>query len=279
MRIGVNTLLWTAAFDEGHFPLLPKIAAAGFDGVEVTRFTFDGFNAAAVRRALADHGLACTMCTALTGSQSIITNDAAQRASTIDFLRRAIDCAAALGAEVLAGPFCAPVGFLPGRRRDAGEWGRAVDGLQQLGPALDAAGVDLAVEPLNRFETFFLNTCADSAALCGEVGHSRIGVLFDTFHANIEEKSSPEAVRELGGWLKHFHASENDRGTPGSGQVRWTETSAALRESGYADWVVIESFGSNISEIAAAASIWRDLAATPSDIAWDGVKFLRRLFA
>ncbi len=279
MRFGVNTLLWTAAFDESHFPLLPKIAAAGFDGVEVTRFTFDGFPAAPVRRALADHGLACTMCTALTGTQSLITDDAALRGSTIDFLRRAIDCAAALGAEVLAGPFCAPVGFLPGRRREAGEWSRAVDGLQQLGPALDAAGVDLAVEPLNRFETFFLNTCADSAALCGEVGHPRVGVLFDTFHANIEEKSPPEALASLDGAVKHFHASENDRGTPGTGHVPWREVAAALRGTGYDRWVVIESFGSGIPEIAAAASIWRDLAATPSDIAWDGVKFLRRLFA
>lgn len=278
MKFGINTLLWTANFDESHFSLLPKIAAAGFDGVEVAGFAFDWFPAAQVKRALGDHGLECTMCTALSGQQSLIAEEAARRSATVDFLKKAIDAAAGIGAHVLAGPFCSAVGYLPGRRRTAEEWGRAVEGLQQLGGALEEAGVTLAVEPLNRFETFFLNTCEDAAALCKQVGHPRVGVLFDTFHAHIEEKSSAAAVRGLGGLVKHFHASENDRGTPGTGQVRWEETARALRETGYDEWVVIESFGSNIREIAAAASIWRDLAATPSDIAWDGVKFLRRLF-
>ncbi len=148
-----------------------------------------------------------------------------------------------------------------------------------LSPALEAARVDLAVEPLNRFETFFLNTTADAIALCEAAPHPRIGILFDTFHSNIEEKSIPASITALGKHLLHFHASENDRGTPGTGHVPWAETFQALNVSGYDAWTVIESFGSGIPEIAAATRIWRNLAATPDEIAFEGVKFLKRCAA
>ncbi len=275
MKFGVNTLLWTASFGEEHLARLDWIRAAGFDGVEIARFSFDGFPAARMRRAVADSGLECTVCSALTGEQSLIAEDAAARNATLDFLRRAIAAAAELGAPVLAGPFLSAVGYLPGRRRTRDEWRRAVDSLVSLAPHLDAAGVDLAVEPLNRFETFFLNTAADAVALCDEVNRPRVGVLFDTFHANIEEKSIPAAIAALGPRIAHFHASENDRGAPGTGHTPWAETFQALRVSGYDRWAVIESFGAGIPEIAAATRIWRDLAPAPDDIASEGVKFLK----
>lgn len=275
MKIGINTFLWTAAFDESDLALLPTIKARGFDGVEIARVSFDGFPAAKVGKAVADAGLECTVCTALTGKLSLATSDAAARAQTSDFLERAIEATAELGAKVLAGPFCSPVGFLPGRRRTDDEWKRAVDGLAQLGPVLDRTNVTLAVEPLNRFETFFLNTEADGRRLCEAVGHPRVGLLFDTFHANIEEKSIQSSIEDAGGFIRHVHTCENDRGTPGSGHVAWNELFAGLSDIHYDGWLVIESFGFALPEMAAAACIWRDLAATPEEIAWKGVEFLR----
>ena len=135
--------------------------------------------------------------------------------------------------------------------------------------------VAIAIEPLNRFETYFLNTVADAAALCDEIADDRIGILIDTFHANIEEKSIGAALRLAGRHLKHLHACENDRGIPGSGNVNWPEFFSTVREIGYDGWLTIESFGFSLGEIAAAASIWRDLAPTPESIAFEGVKFLR----
>jgi D-psicose/D-tagatose/L-ribulose 3-epimerase len=179
---------------------------------------------------------------------------------------------------MLAGPFCSPVGYLPGRRRTSDEWKWTIDGLHALTPVLDECGVTLAVEPLNRFETFLLNTTCDARALCDAVGHPRVRVLFDTFHANIEEKSLRAGVDQLGPWLAHVHACENDRGTPGTGHVAWAELRDALRAASYDGWVVIESFGFAIPEIAAAACIWRDLAPTADEIAFDGLNYLRRLF-
>ncbi len=277
MKFGVNTLLWTAGFDRPHLPLLAQIKAAGFDGVEISRFDFAGFPSADIRRAVESNGLACTFCSALTGSMSLVSDDAGVRSQARTFLLDGIQTAADLGAKIFTGPFCAPVGYLPGRRRNEDEWKRAVEGLRSLGDALDANGVTLTIEPLNRFETYFLNTVEDAVRLCNEVNHPRLGILCDTFHANIEEKDLGAAYRRLGSHLKHVHTCENDRGIPGSGHVEWQSVFEALRDLKYDGWLVIESFGFSIKEIAAAACIWRDLAPSVEAIAFDGLKFLKRM--
>jgi D-psicose/D-tagatose/L-ribulose 3-epimerase len=277
MKIGVNTLLWTAGFGPGQFHLLPQIKGWGFDGVEVARFEFDSFAVAESRRAIEDAGLECTFCSALTGSQSLVTDDAALRDRTRGFLLKGIETAAELGAHVFMGPFLGPVGYLPGRRRTEDEWKRGVEGIASLTPALTSHGVTIAIEPLNRFETYVLNTAADAARLCDEIDNPHVGVLLDTFHANIEEKTLAGAADTLGRHIKHVHTCENDRGIPGSGHVDWNGLFPALERAGYNDWLVIESFGFAIQEIAAAACIWRDLAPTADAIAVEGGKFLRRM--
>jgi len=279
MKFGVNLFIWMANFDATHLPLLHRIRAAGFDGVEAPLYRGRDFAVQAMRKGLAETGLECTMCSVMVDGLSLISDDAAVRAQAVDQLRENIATTAEVGATIIAGPLYAPVGYLPGRRRTADEWKRAVEGWQQLGPWAAQHGVTVAIEPLNRFETFFLNTAEDAARFCGEVGHPDIGVLFDTFHSNIEEKSIAEGYRKVARHLKHVHTCENDRGTPGSGHVEWPEVFAALRDIGYDGWLTIESFGSNITEIAAAAAIWRDLAATPEAVAFEGLGFLKKMAA
>lgn len=275
MRLGVNTLIWTAQFQDEHLALFGDIRQHGFDGVEVAGFDFSAFPAAGVKQAAADAGLSLILCSALTGELSLAAEDAAVRQKTIDFLRTACDTAVAIGTDTLVGPFCAPVGYLPGRRRTAEEWSRVVEGLQQVLPHFASAGVRMAMEPLNRFETYFLNTTADAVRLCEEVASPQLGILYDTFHAHIEEKSQEAALRTAGKHLFHVHTCENDRGAPGSGQVNWEGVKRGLEAVNYEGWCVIESFGFNIKEIAAAACIWRDLAPSPEFIAWEGARFLR----
>ena len=272
MKYGINTLLWTAAFDGSHLDLLPRIKAMGFDGVEIARFDFQGSARVPIRRAAEENGLEVIACSALTGRMSLANEHAP---ASLDFLKEGIHWAAEIGATTLVGPFCSAVGYLPGRRRTADEWKRVVDGLQTLSPVLAETGITLAIEPLNRFETFFLNTAADARALCDAVDDPKIGVLFDTFHANIEEKTIASALEALGPHLKHVHTCENDRGIPGSGHVAWPELFDSLQRQKYDGWLVIESFGAAIPEIAAAACIWRDLAPTSEAIAEDGLKFLK----
>jgi D-psicose/D-tagatose/L-ribulose 3-epimerase len=276
MKLGVNTLIWTGGFEPRHISLFPALREGGFDGVEIARFSFEGFPAEQIGKAARGQDLECIFCSALTGSTSLVSEDAAVRKQALTFLKDGIRTASELGAALFIGPFLAPVGYLPGRRRTADEWKRGVEGLQQLSEALDSHNITLAIEPLNRFETYFLNTVADAVALCEEVNHPRVGVLFDTFHANIEEKNIADAVRKLGRHLKHVHTCENDRGIPGTGNVQWDGLFTALSELDYKEWLVIESFGFTIKEIAAAACIWRDVAPSPEAIAFEGIEFLKR---
>jgi D-psicose/D-tagatose/L-ribulose 3-epimerase len=210
---------------------------------------------------------------------SLITDDAALRQKAISHLKDCVKVTAEAGANVMAGPLYSPVGFLPGRRRTADEWKRAVEVYQVVGPTLTAYDVHIGIEPLNRFETYFLNTTADAVQFCEEIAHPNVGILWDTFHANIEEKEPPKALLLAGRFLKHVHTCENDRGTPGTGHVDWSGVIAALRQLGYDSWLTIESFGFALGELSSAASIWRDLASTPEEIAWKGVNFLKELVA
>jgi len=276
MKFGVNTFIWTANFDRSHLPLLPQLKAGGFDGVEVPLFRPAEFATADIAKGLAENGLECTICSVLTGGLSVISDDAAVRRKTRIHMEECVKTAAEVGAKIMAGPLYSPVGYLPGRRRTADEWKWAVDCYQSLGPVLQQYGVTIAVEPLNRFETYFLNTAQDAAALCDQIGHPNVGVLFDTFHANIEEKDIAQGYRTVGRHLKHVHTCENDRGIPGTGHVEWKSVFQALHDLKYDGWLTIESFGFALGELSAAASIWRDIAPTPESIAYEGVKFLRK---
>ncbi len=275
MKFGINTFLWTADFSPKDFALLPQIKAHGFDGIEATLIHPKNFQAAAIRQALKQNDLECTLCSVLPKELSLITDDAATQRRTVEHLSTCIKLTAEAGATVIAGPLYSPVGFLPGRRRTNDEWKRAVDNYQQLGPVLESNAVDLCIEPLNRFETFFLNTTADAVNLCNGVNHPRVGILWDTFHANIEEKNLGEALKLAAPRLKHLHTCENDRGTPGTGHIDWKGVFEAIAAVNYNGWLTIESFGFASGDLAAAASIWRDLADNPEQIAWNGVKFLK----
>jgi D-psicose/D-tagatose/L-ribulose 3-epimerase len=275
MKFGVNTFLWSATFTERHFDLLPTIRDHGFDGIEVSLFRPQEFEATKIRRALEEYRLACTVCSVLPNGMSLICDDADLRRRTITHMRDCVQITADAGADLIAGPLYSPVGYLPGRRRTGDEWARAIDGYQELGPVLEKNGIQLCIEPLNRFETYFLNTTADAVRLCEEVSHPNVGILWDTFHANIEEKDLGRALHSTGRHLKHVHTSENDRGAPGSGHVDWKGVFEALEQLNYNAWLTIESFGFSLGELSTAASIWRDLAQTPEDIAWEGIKFLK----
>jgi D-psicose/D-tagatose/L-ribulose 3-epimerase len=279
MKFGVTTYIWTVEFNLSHLSLLPRIKEGGFDGLEMPLFHPKGFPAAEIRRGVEAYGLECTVSVVLTDGMSLISEDPEVRRKTHNHLVDTIQVAAEAGARIIAGPVYSPVGYLTGRRRTTDEWNRAVEGYQLLADTLAANGVTLAIEPLNRFETYFLTTAADATALCDQVGHPNVGILFDTFHANIEEKDIAAGYRTVGRHLKHVHACENDRGTPGSGHVEWNEVFQALRDLHYDGWLVIEGFSFALGELSTAACLWRDIEVTPEVIAFEGVKFLRRNMA
>jgi D-psicose/D-tagatose/L-ribulose 3-epimerase len=276
MKLGVNTFIWSSEFTPANLSLLPRIKEAGFDGVEMPIAQPAQFKTGEIRRGLEANGLACTVCSVILQDYSLVSDDADVRKRTQTHVEDVVKITADLGATLLDGPLYAPVGYLPGRRRTKDEWQRAIEGYQAIAPTLVANGVTLAIEPLNRFETYFLNTAADAVALCDAVNHPSVGVAFDTFHANIEEKDIAAACRAVGRHLKHVQVSENDRGTPGSGHVGWPALFDTLQAMHYDQWLTIESFGPNLGAFSAAVCIWRDIEPTPDEIAFKGLEFLRK---
>ncbi len=278
MRFGVNALIWTPDVNSFDAAVLCAIRDAGFSAFEVPMFDPHKIDVSRIRTLLEQNDLECTVCCILPRGLSPISADEATRRNTLTHLRECVSVAGELGARIMGGPVYAPIGFLPGRRRTSDEWKWAVDAFQSLTERLISCGVTLVLEPLNRFETFFLNTVDDTIALCHDVGSPNVGALLDTFHLNIEEKSFGDAIRRAAPYLRHIHAGENDRGIPGSGHVDFPGIAKALAEIGYDGLVVIESFGFWESELAAAAAIWRDLAPSPEAIAFQGIRNLREIF-
>ena len=275
MKFGANTFIWTEAFGPEHFGILPRLKQAGFDGIEVAMMAPRDVPAKAIRAELQKYGFQCTACCAFGSGLSLASEDAAVREKAKAHVRDSLQVAAEMGATLVSGPMYTPVGFFTGKRRTQDEWRRVVDSWQELRADVKSTGVKVGIEPLNRFETYFLNIASDAALLCDEIGDPNIGILLDTFHCNIEEKSIGQALKAAGRHLKHIHSCENDRGIPGTGNVNWPEFFQTLAEIGYDGWLTIESFGFSLGAISAAAAIWRDLAPSPESIPVEGIKFLR----
>jgi len=278
-RYGLNLLVYTPTFPKDKLELIAKVAEMGFDGVEAPFTDLGVLDPAGVRQACQKAGVGVTSCCVLAADGSLCSADAAQRAAGLERLTRMIDLTAEMGGDVMAGPLYAPVRQLTGRARTADEWRWCVEGLRAAAERAGQTGVLLAIEPLNRFETHVLNTAADAARMVREVDSPHLKVQLDTFHANIEEKDTAAAIRATGGLLGHFHACENDRGVPGTGQVRWKEVFAALKAIDYGGWVTIESFATGIVDLCAAACIWRPIYDTADKLARDGLAFLRKTAA
>ncbi len=260
--------------------LVYRAKAMGFDAFEIAvedpaHFSADG----AVTRALRETGLRPIVCGAFGPSRDLTHDSEGPRRESLAYIASTLALCKAWGATLLAGPIYSAVGKrrqLPDAQRQV-EWNRAVAGLREAGKMAAAAGVTLAVEPLNRFETDLVNTAAQAVRLIDEVGSPAVKIHLDTFHMHIEEKSLLEAIRLAGPRLVHVHGCENDRGAPGTGLVAWAQVQQGLREIGYDGAVVIESFTPECKAIADAAAIWRPLATSQDALAKDGLKFLRGL--
>ncbi len=279
MQFGMNLMLWTANPDASHAQLLAQLRGFGYDLVELPIFAPADFPVADVKKSLADNGLGAVGCSALPADASLISADAGEAQRGMDFLKGSIDVCSQLGATVLCGPLYHPVGSFTGEPPTADERNRYIERMQQLAPHAQAANVKLAVEPLNRFETHFLNLLDDAAAITRAINHPFIGVHSDTFHQGIEEQDSAAAWTKNRDQIIHVHASENHRGCPGKGQVRWDDWARTLKEHNYDGAIVIESFGSGLPELAAATRVWRDLTGDPLVLAREGLNFVKSKFA
>lgn len=277
MKYGVNTMVWTTRVTAEREPLLAHIREWGFDGVELFLSPNEPADIPAVRRILERVGLESAACSVLPREANLVSADPETRKRGVTYLKACVERTAELGGKLICGPLYAGLGVMTGRRRTEDEWAWAAEGLAAAASHGRSLGVTLCIEPLNRFETYFLNTLEDAARLVHAVGAPNLKIHFDTFHANIEEKKPADSLRAVANELGHVHISENDRGVPGTGHNDWRSVFVALKEIGYDGWMTIESFAQPEPDLAAAAAIWRDLASSGDDLACQGLQFAKAL--
>jgi len=277
MKYGVNTMVWTTRGSKEMEPLFSRIREWGFDGVELFLSPEEPSDIPAVKGILDRVGLERTMCSVLPREAHLVSPQPEVRARGMDHLKRCVKRTAELGASLICGPLYAGLGLLTGSRRTEQEWRWAVEGLGDVARYARGLGVTLCIEPLNRFETYFLNTNKDAARLVHDIGEPNVRIHFDTFHANIEEQNPAASLRSIGKELGHVHISENDRGVPGTGHNDWRGVLLALKDIEYDGWLTIESFAQPEPDLAAAAAIWRDLAPSGDELAKQGLSFIKKL--
>ena len=279
MRLGINTFLFTSPFTNASTRLFPTFKKWGFATVEIPVEDPSHINPAHVKRALDKHGLVCGSVCACMGPGRDFRGSRAEQKTAMRYCKKLIDQMVVLGCRSLIGPVYSVVGKADAveRSQQKKEWALVVKNLKELARYAEKKKVKICVEPLNRFETDFLNTCDQGLKLIKAVGSKALKLHLDTFHMNIEEKNQAAAIRKAGKALAHFHACGSDRGTPGNDHIDWKPIVKALKEVKYKGDVVIESFTTDVKVIARAAAIWRKMEPTRDEIAVKGIKFLKKV--
>jgi D-psicose/D-tagatose/L-ribulose 3-epimerase len=280
MRFGLNTFLYASPFTTESVKLFPKLKKWGFETVEIPVEALEHIDPVKVKAAADKAGLAIGSVCACMGPGRDFRGSEAEQKTAKDYVLGLIDQAAALGCPSIIGPVYSVVG-LADAHDDAEkkqQFDLVVKNLKPIAKYAESKGVQICIEPLNRFETDFLNTCDQGLKLIKAIGSKAVKLHLDTFHMNIEEKNQAAAIIKAGKALGHFHACGSDRGTPGGDHIDWKPIVKALKQIGYEGDVVIESFTTDVKVIARAAAIWRKMEPKRDDIAVKGLANLKKFF-
>ena len=279
MKLGFNLLLWTPHVTAQHEGILRDLKKTGYDGVEIPMFEGDPEHYARLGALLDKIGLERTVVSVLGPGNNPLAADKSQQQAALARAKWAIDCCAALGAPILAGPMHSELGFFSGNPATAAERKRGLAFHRRAGDYAAKKNVRFALEALNRFECYFLNTMEQLSDYLDEVDHPAVKAMYDTFHSNIEEKDPVGAIKTIRKHMIHVHISENDRGTPGKGHVPWAATYKALRAAKYDGWLTIEAFGRAMPALAAATRVWRDFFPNREEVYKFGYKSMKQGWA
>lgn len=277
VKFGVSTWLWTSPFHTETISLFPMIKEMGYDIVEIPVEDPALIDAKIVKEALYAHDLKAVVCGAFGTSRDLTHDNPAYHQTSFDYIEACLDICSKLDAGFFCGPMYSAVGkarlVSPDQKKI--EWERAVTNLRKVCVMAAERGLELGIEPLNRFETDLINTAEDLVKLISDINHPAAKVMLDGFHMNIEEPDSEKAILHVGDKLIHVQVSENYRGTPGTGQTRWDAYYRGLKAVNYQGAVSIESFTPEIKELADAVCIWRPLVPSQDGFAKEGLRFLK----
>ncbi|MCX7391170.1 MAG: sugar phosphate isomerase/epimerase [Planctomycetaceae bacterium] len=275
MKYGLNLLLWTDRMHDAMQPICERIKTLGYDGVEMPIFDVNLPLYQAWGKKLDDLGLERTAVTIRTAGDNPVSPSASVRSAAVDAMRRTLDCCKAAGVGTLCGPTHSAIGEFTGKGPTEDEFKWGVETMQKASDHASQVGVTIAVEYLNRFENYFLTSVAQTVKFVQAVNHPACRMMYDTFHANIEEKDISAAIVQASPWTALVHISENDRSIPGTGHVQWDTTFDALRSVNWDGWMVVEAFGLALPGIAAATKIWRKMFPSEDQLACDSIAFMK----
>ena len=278
-RFGVASLIWTEDFTEKDLPIIEKAKSLGFDVIDINIAHPDRFPTEAVKDTIKETGIGVVTTIGMPQEANIIHPDAKIRQQGVDTLKKLVDINLEIGSNIIAGVIYASWGYITGKPRTEEEWKWSVQSMREVAEyALNAGNVVLAIEPVNRFETHFINIAEDAVRYCKEVGTGNMKILLDAFHMIREETSFTEAVETCGSdYLGYVHVCENNRGIPGTGLVPWKEFFTALKKIDYQGTMSIESFDPGFEELNRLCAIWRQFADTGEELAVKGLKNLKEI--
>jgi D-psicose/D-tagatose/L-ribulose 3-epimerase len=278
MKFGINTFLFTSPFTDADISLFPQFKKWGFESVEIAIEDASHVNSSVIKKALDDHGLRCGSVGACMGPGRDLRGSEKEQQEAIDYLKSILDLMPELGCPMLIGPIYSSVGRAEAytNKEYSIQWDIVIPHLRMLADYAAYSGLKIALEPLNRYETDFINTCEQGLKMIDYVGSESLMLLLDTYHMNIEEKDPADAILKAGAKLGHLHACGCDRGTPGGDHINWGKIRAALKQIHYSGDIVIESFTPDVKIIAKAASVWRQFEPSKEDIAIKGLDFLKK---
>jgi D-psicose/D-tagatose/L-ribulose 3-epimerase len=268
-KYGVNLLLWTENFSKEDLPLLSEIKQLGLDAVEIPIFIPDNFPSTIVGEELEKQKLDACVCYGCNVNSDIASLDEDTRQYGINEFKRVIDNAREIGAKKIGGVVYKASGMFTGFAPTKEEWDTSVNSMKKIAQYAQKFDISIGVEPVNRYETYFMNTAEEAVRYCKDVGEPNMFVLLDTHHIILEESSFIEPIIETGDYLGHFHTSENHRGIPGTGLVNWKEVFQALKDINYSGWLVIESFHPGFG------NVWKSLVDSPANFLRKSLDFLK----
>ncbi len=279
MKYGMNMLLHTFEVTAEHKETLERIRGFGYDGVELPILGGVASSYATTGKMLDDIGLERTAVTICTPTTNPSSPKPEVRAAGVAWLKLVVDCADAAGARILCGPMHSALGEFTGAGPTDQEMAWCKESLVEVADHAQTKGVVLALEALNRFECYMFTDVRSTAAFVRTINHPNLRTMYDSFHANIEEKKIAAAMRACSDQLAHVHISENDRATPGEGHVDFETTFRTLKELDYDGWLTVEAFGFAIQQIAAATKIWRQMFPNPAYLEEKALAFMKRMMA
>lgn len=278
MKIGMNLLLWTTDINEHLYPIIEDLKETGFDGIEVPIGDEGTDRYRSLGKRLKQLELGSTCVTSIFEDGNPASGDPNVRAKAVDQMKWRIDMAKELGAEVICGPFHSAFAYFSGEPPTNDERKYSTEVMRASAEYAGEVGIVLTPEALNRFECYLYNTLEDISVLVKDVDHPNMKMIFDSHHANIEEKNAGKAIRKYADLIGHVHISESDRGTPGSGQVHWDDIFSNLQKIGYYGWLTIEAFSRNKAEFASGINVWRNFQPSLKEVYRDGFQFIKSMW-